>query len=260
MRTTRSVVHSALAVLLLGTAVLAQDADSSSRGVARLSMISGDVSLRRGDSGDFVAAATNSPLVVQDRVLTGPKASAEVQFDWANIIRLAGDTEIRLSELENRRYQVQIAHGLTTFRVLRDSEADVDISTPQVSVRPVKQSTIRILVRDDGETEVTVRSGEVDIYTPRGVERLKSGKTIMVRGTAADPEYQIVAAAREDDWDRWNKDRDRDMERSSSYEHVSRDVYGAEDLDQNGRWVNDPAYGEVWTPRVANDWAPYREG
>jgi len=42
------------------------------RGVARISLLNGDVSVKRGDSGDLVAAALNSPLVVQDRVLTGP--------------------------------------------------------------------------------------------------------------------------------------------------------------------------------------------
>ena len=38
------------------------------------------------------------------------------------------------------------------------------------------------------------------------------------------------------------------------------DIVGAEDLDQNGRWNNDPQYGNVWVPNVDPGWAPYRVG
>ena len=41
---------------------------------------------------------------------------------------------------------------------------------------------------------------------------------------------------------------------------MSPDIYGAEDLDNYGSWQNDPSYGDVWYPRVADDWAPYRDG
>src|SRR5262245_28082021 len=39
------------------------DPDSASRGVARISVMQGEVSVRRGDNGDYVAAAINAPLV-----------------------------------------------------------------------------------------------------------------------------------------------------------------------------------------------------
>jgi hypothetical protein len=237
-----------------------QDEDRPGRGVARISLINGDVSVRRGDSGDIVAAAVNGPLVVEDRVLTGPGSRAEIQFDWSNMLRLAGDAEIRLSELEYRRYQIQLAQGLVTFRVLRDIDADVEISTPSVSVRPLRKGEYRIHVRPDGTTEITVRSGEAEIFTPQGSERLRSGRALLARGSYSNPEVQTAAAAREDDWDRWNGRRDRDLTRSSAYRYVSRDIYGAEDLDAHGVWIHDPVYGYVWAPRVAPGWAPYRYG
>jgi hypothetical protein len=80
-----------------------EDADLHSRGVARLSLISGDVSIRRGISGDFVAGALNAPLVVDDRVLSGARTRAEVQFDRSTFLRLGPYTEVRLSELVWRR-------------------------------------------------------------------------------------------------------------------------------------------------------------
>ena len=230
------------------------------REVARISLINGEVSVRRGDSGEVVAAALNAPLVAEDQLLTGPGARAEVQFDWANMVRLAPLSEVHLSELENQRYQIQVARGMVTFRVLRESNAQIEIRTPTVSVRPVQQGTYRIAVRDDGTTQITVRGGEAEIFTPRGSERLPAGRTMLARGTASDPEFQILQAVAQDDWDRWNDNRDRQLAQSRSYNYVSRDIYGAEDLDSYGTWQQDPAYGDCWYPRVGYDWAPYRDG
>ena len=235
--------------------------DGPGRGVARISVINGEVSLQRGDSGDWIAATLNAPLVVQDRVTTAEGSRAEVQFDYANMARLAPGSELRLAELDNNRYLLQLGRGTITFRVLRDQpKADVEISTPSVSVRPVRRGVYRITVQPDGASEITIRSGEADIYTQRGSERIHSGQTMYARGNPADPEFQIVGAIRPDEWDQWNDMRDHDLESSRSYQYVSSDVYGAEELDRNGRWVSTPEYGYVWAPAAAPDWAPYRYG
>lgn len=234
--------------------------DEAGRGVARVSLIQGDVSVRRGDSGEWVAAAPNAPLVVEDRVLSGAGSKAEVQLDYANFLRLGENAEIRLSQLEYGRYQVQLAQGTITMRVLRDSEAETEISTPSIAIRPVKKGAYRISVRADGTTELAVRSGEVEVFTPQGTERVKSGRTMLARGSAAEAEFQVSEALPRDEWDEWNERRDRDLERSKSYNYVSTSVYGAEDLDNHGDWVYDAPYGYVWTPRVAVGWSPYRHG
>jgi len=254
----------ALGTLLIAVAPLAAqddpDRDSADRGVARISVINGDVSVRRGDSGDWVAAAVNAPLVVADQIATGPNSRAEVQFDYANMIRLSSDSEVRFSDLAYHRYQVQVARGTVLYRVLRESDAQVEISTPLVSVRPAGRGAYRLTVSPDGVTEITVRSGEAEIYTPRGVERLGPGNSMLVRGAPGDPEFQMIRALEPDGFDRWSEDRDRSLERSQSYRYMSRDIYGGEDLDANGRWVYTPEYGYVWAPNVAPGWAPYRYG
>ena len=63
-----------------------------SSGVARISLMHGDVSTQRGDSGDWATAALNQPIVSSDKVSTGVSSRAEVQLDQANILRLGDNT------------------------------------------------------------------------------------------------------------------------------------------------------------------------
>src|SRR6185437_9143994 len=116
---------------------------------------------------------------------------SEIQFDFGNMLRLGPSSEVRMGELEDRHYLVQIAVGTTTFRVLRDSGADVEISTPTVSVRPAEEGSYRVTVFPDGTTEITVRAGRAEIFSPRGTETLSPGRTMEARGSPSDPEYMI---------------------------------------------------------------------
>jgi FecR protein len=252
-----------VAALLLGGVLAparAQNPEDLKRGVARISLIQGEVSIRRGDSGDWVAAANNAPLMTDDRISTGPNARAEVQFDAANTLRIGPGAEVRFTDLENRRFLMQLARGTVTFRVLRASDADAEVDTPSVSARPKQIGAYRISVTEDGQSEITVRSGNIEIFSPHGSEEVQAGQTMMARGNPSDPEFQIVAARNVDEWDRWNDSRDQLLARSNSYRYVPPGVYGTEDLDPYGRWTNVPPYGNVWAPAVGPGWAPYQCG
>jgi FecR protein len=236
------------------------DPEDRNHGVARISLMNGDVSVRRGDSGDFVAAQINAPLLAADAVQTGPASRAEVQFDYANRIRISSGADVRMGDLRDGAFQIQIAHGITTFSILRDSKAQIELSTPSASIRPLHRGSYRLAVLDDGTTQITVRSGDAEIYTPQGSQRIATGQTMLVRGSANDPEYQVFAAIARDDWDLFNERRDHELQNSNAYQYVSTDIQGAEDLDSYGKWRQDPTYGQVWTPTVAADWAPYQAG
>ncbi len=243
-----------------GQAGVSQDS-ADSRGVARISVLQGEVSVKRGDTGEQIAATINAPLVALDRLITGPGGRSELQFDFANMIRLGANTEVRLAELQYKRFQLNIPVGLVTYRVWDNSDAEVDLNTPTVSIRPLKRGEYRINVLEDGSTEVTVREGEVELFTPQGTRRLKGGRTLLVRGTnSGNPEFQTLAEIPNDSWDQWNRSRDRELSASRSRQYVPRDVYGTESLDPYGEWVYSAPYGYVWSPRVAVGWSPYRNG
>ncbi len=229
-------------------------------GAARISVVQGDVNVRRGDTSELVAAAINAPLVAQDRLQTSAGSRAEMELDSANLIRLSPDTDVGLAGLEYRRFQVQVGAGTILYRVVRPSESQGEVDTPSIALRALEAGAYRISVLPDGTTQIDVRAGSAEIFGPRGSQRIEAGHSVLVRGNPADPEFQEVAPTMRDQFDDWSEMRDREILSSQSYQYVSPDVSGAEDLDANGTWVPSQ-YGQVWTPRsVGPDWAPYSYG
>jgi hypothetical protein len=195
-----------------------------------------------------------------DEISVAAGGRAEVQLDSAHFIRIAGDTELRLADLENGHYQVQLSHGMITWRVLRQSQVQPEINTPLVGVHPGANSVVRVEVDADGTSHITVRHGEADVSTEKGSEKVAENTTMDIRGSMNDPEFQVVAAIARDEWDGWSDQRDTYLLRAQSQRYVTSDVSGVEDLDPYGHWVYDPAYGWVWMPTVAASWAPYQNG
>src|ERR1700733_11958087 len=233
----------------------------TNQGVGRVSMIHGDVSTQRGDSGTWSAAVLNQPVMNGDKVSTGVGGRAEVQLDFANILRLGPNSQANIANFTHDHIQIQLAQGLANYSVFNESEAEPEIDTPNVAVHPAHQDVIlRIEVRPDGDSIVIVRKGEAQISTPKGIADLKQGDMATVRGPSDDAQYKISQAPDRDDWDRWNSERDRMIHSARSWQHTNRYYTGSEDLDAYGRWQNVPDYGQIWVPNEPDDWAPYRDG
>ncbi len=229
-------------------------------GVARLSIVQGDVNVRRGDNGELTAAVVNAPLFSQDNLQIGGESRAEVELDYANVLRLAPGTSLNFADVEYRQARLQLGLGTVILRVLRNSDSQVEIDTPSVGFHPLSQGEFRISVLDDGTTQITARSGQAEIFGPRGSQRIPNGQTVMVRGNSNDPEFQNAYEIGRDEFDDWSEHRDGDLLRSQSYRYVSQDIYGADDLDAYGNWVPSQ-YGQVWAPQQQSaGWSPYSTG
>jgi len=234
---------------------------TTDQGVGRISLIHGDVSTRRGDSGDWSAATLNQPVMGGDKVSTGDGARTEVQLDFANILRLGPNTKANLANFTHKNIQIQLSQGIANYDVSRDSEAEPEIDTPNVALHPAHRDGVyRIEVRPDGDTVVIVRQGEAQISTPEGSTEVRSGEMATIRGDANSAQYKISPAPDRDDWDRWNAERDHMIRNAESWRHTNHYYTGTQDLDAYGRWQNVPDYGDVWVPDQTEDWAPYRNG
>jgi uncharacterized protein DUF6600/FecR-like protein len=250
----------AIPILALFAVIPVRAQEQNNPGVARVSFIHGDVTMQRGDSGDFSSITLNTPLMAGDKVATGAASRTELQLDYANILRLDENAQASIAMLDRARIQVQIGQGLAHYSVLKGSQADVEIDTPNVSIHPLREGRYRIQVDPDGDTLVTVNDGEAQVSTPEGNTTVKRYQLITIRGTGADAQYRVTEAPNSDDWDKWNRDRDNIIYNANAYRRTNRYYTGAGDLDAYGTWTEVPDYGPVWIPQVDYGWAPYRAG
>jgi hypothetical protein len=251
----------ALPVLVFSLAAIPALADDPA--VARISVLDGDGVVKRADSGDLTGAAINAPLMAGDFLTTQDASRAEVEFDSSDVLRLGSDTQLRLNSLDPQNRSIALAQGTAELRILAQSANYPAIQTPSVTVQPNRPGAYRVSVLDDGSVQVTVRLGEADINTGTGDQLLDPGNTLDVSTSDTGVQLQAAPAIAVDAFDTWNADRDRlvqTAQAAQSYQYVDAGVVGADDLSAYGHWVDAPVYGQVWSPYVAADWAPYTYG
>ncbi len=228
-------------------------------GVARVSLVQGDVGIRHEENGDAVPAALNAPLIAGDFLSTGDAGShAEIQVDAASAVRVGYGTQIRVITIESGDRVVQVAQGTIEERVFKGG-APIEIDTPSVTVKPQGPGAYRVGVADDGTSQITIRSGQVDIVGPKGSQTVDAGHTVTAGGTPDSPTIDVADAIARDDFDRFNEDRDA-TEKTALAESNLPPQMAYDDFDHYGRWVDDASYGQVWAPTVDPDWVPYSDG
>jgi len=246
-------------VLLLGFSAAAV-AEPPSR-AARLGYLSGTVSFSPAGQPDWVRAAVNRPLTTGDRLWTSASSRAELQIGGA-AIRMGPSTSMVLLNLDDRITQVQLSQGTLKIRVRSlGPRQTFEVATPNLAFTLRRPGDYRIEVDpNDDATAVMVSSGEAEVYGQGASYTVNSRRAYRFYGTDLS-DYETLAAQRDDDLDRWSRERDRRGDNSVSARYVSSEVVGYEDLDANGSWRVDATYGSVWTPtRVASGWTPYRDG
>ena len=245
--------------LWLGVSGLAA-AEPPSR-AARLGYINGTVSFSPAGQRAWVQANVNRPLTTGDRVWTGSNSRAELQVGGA-AVRMGASTSMVLLNLDDRIAQVQLTQGSLKIRVRSlGPRQSVEVATPNLALTLRRSGDYRIEVDpSDDATVVRVDSGEGQVYGHGASYTVNSRRAFRFYGTDLS-DYETVTARRDDDLDRWSRERDRRGDSSTSARYVSSEVVGYEDLDANGSWRVDASYGNVWTPsRVAAGWTPYRDG
>jgi hypothetical protein len=251
-------------VFVAGVAVLAfsgsASADPPSR-VARLGYMAGAVSFSPAGENDWVQATINRPLTTGDRLWADAGARTEIQVGGA-MIRMNAGTSVSILNLDDRIAQLQLTQGTLHVRVRRlEPDQVFEVDTPNLAFTLRQPAEYRIEVDPDGNaTTIVVRKGQGEAYGEGAAYVIDSRQPYRFTGTGLR-EYEYVDALRLDEFDRWSSDRDRRYDNSASARYVSQDVVGYQDLDANGTWRVDAAYGNVWIPtRVAAGWAPYRDG
>ncbi|MBK8810150.1 MAG: FecR domain-containing protein [Acidobacteria bacterium] len=245
--------------------------------VVRISVIRGDVQIRRsGENQAWEKATLNLPIVEGDELTTGADSRIEIQFDKDSYLRLSEYATLKITTLRDEGVALSLPQGTMSLRVLNfDKERNYyEIDAPSTTVSVERAGMYRIDAGDTRGNEIRVavtQGGEARVYSQNSGFTLKNGRSakLFLSGNFAG-EWETGDASRyADDFDTWVMERESAVAkrlRDSYYDkYYDRDIYGAEDLNEYGEWIYTRKYGYVWRPfRSATsgytDWSPYRYG
>jgi hypothetical protein len=248
----------------------ADDYDVKAR-VARISMLDGEVSLKRNDSKDWEAAKLNYPVVEGDTVTTAANSNLEIQVDARNFIRLSGNSVLRIITLRDEGIAISVVEGTVTVRLANfdRKRGYFEVDAPKSTLAAEKNGLYRIDVPKNGRVRLTVREGGgARIYSDTSGFSLRDGRAaeLVIDGENAG-DWDLMAAAPPDEIDNSVADRERYLAQRLKYDvkYYDEYVWGGEDLDAYGDWIKTDDYGWVWRPfpssiSVYSDWVPYRYG
>ncbi|MDX6271683.1 MAG: hypothetical protein QOD28_2906 [Acidobacteriota bacterium] len=243
--------------------------------VVRISLLSGDVSVRRAGDKGWEKATLNLPLVEGDRLATGANSRLEIQIDARNFVRLGEYATLDIVTLREEGVALSLPEGTATLRLARfDKDREYfEIDAPKTTMAAEQKGSYRLDVAANGNVRATVHDGgRARLYSETSGFTLRDGRSaelVYNNSGTEDGDWELSAARNSDDWDSWVGERESYL--ATRLRHDGRDryydnhVWGAEELDLYGDWVNTSEYGYVWRPHVTvinnyGDWAPYRYG
>ncbi|MDD5093614.1 MAG: FecR domain-containing protein [Dehalococcoidia bacterium] len=173
--TRKQIILSVLAVslaviLLLGGLILVPSVFSSQTSYSdstTLSILSGDVFVMKGSTGQWKEAHNGMKLSAADSVKTSVDSYAAITFFEGSTITLDPDTEVSIGQIErlpqtgSTVVRLKQKAGQTWNRVqkLTDTASKYEVETT-AAVAAVRGTTIRLAVGTDGQTTMSVFQGE----------------------------------------------------------------------------------------------------
>jgi uncharacterized protein DUF6600 len=257
----RFVALSFLLVLCVSVAALSAFADADPPGRAvRIKYLSGPVSIQPGGVNDWAEAVVNRPLTTSDRVWTDKDARAELHLGSA-ALRMNAETSLTLTNVNDDMVQIELDQGTLNLHIRHLFGGETyEIDTPNQAFTILKAGDYRFDVDPNADTtSIAVWRGEGEANGQGPGVKIKSGRQATFSG-GTSLEHQMASAPDFDGFDDWCRVRDQREDHARSYEYVSADVVGADDLDEYGTWRVVGSYGPVWVPTVAPGWAPYHDG
>ena len=245
-----------MAGLTLAFVALPTLADPPTR-AARISLTSSNASFSPAGSDEWLQARVNRPIWIGDRLWSGD-GRVELQIGGASL-RLAPGTSLQVLNFDDRIAQFEVTRGSVALHVRSIDKAEtIEIDTPSFAFVTHEAGDYRIDVEPD-LTAVSARRGFADVYGQAIAYRIDRRERFAFY-TADLRDYDAGPLPPPDAFDRWARERAQREDRSTSSRYVSPELVGFVDLDSYGDWRNDTTHGNVWVPRVAADWAPYRYG
>ncbi|MGB3398974.1 MAG: DUF6600 domain-containing protein [Candidatus Deferrimicrobiaceae bacterium] len=229
-------------------------------GAMRVRLVTGDVQVKIAETGQWMPASVNMPLVEGDELWVPGGSLSAIQTNNGVDVRFDGNTSVQILRVDRNSFQFYLPQGRAYVRSDDPTGSVLQFDTPDTSIRTFEASTFRIDI-PNGETDLLVFRASVTAENAVGTTRVRAGSMLVL---GSDGYAELSPLPPPDNWQVWNERRDRvALARGGGYRYLPEElrVYSS-DFDENGRWVYVSTYGFVWTPRVVvtGDWAPYRHG
>ncbi|MGB7296973.1 MAG: DUF6600 domain-containing protein [Candidatus Aminicenantales bacterium] len=230
---------------------------------ARLTYVKGHVVVQRAGDLGTEEGVVNLALVEGDQLETGD-GRAELSFGRKNYLRLDSAALVELSNMPREgddRVRIHLLKGTVYLRLnFLKEEKTFELHTPDASFYALEEGLYRFDMRENGETELSVIEGSMEAAGEGGSLLVGSRERLIAAGGNLGSQTNLTYGR--DDFDHWNADRDALHSQYVSKRYLSADLEDYEyELADNGRWVYERPYGNVWVPNVyIDDWRPYYYG
>jgi hypothetical protein len=199
----------------------------------------------------------------------------------------------------NGQFEITAGSATIQSDGLKSAFDRLEIDTPVTALLLIEDGVYRVDVDDSGGSVAMVRNGSVDVSTTDGTMTLKEGRMIEV-GPAGSGQMTVAGLNGSEIWDlgnhysngaladagtgpddsspsgasqydvsatsQYDTSGDAVMDYSPSPEYVNTyqrtydSLYGVDELAGYGTWTYYPSYGNIWLPRTAIGWTPFRYG
>ncbi len=226
------------------------DGGFSAYAVARVKVLDGSVWVRPSDGGDWEEYLSNSPVPPRSRVSVPEGSEAELQFHGGQFVLLTSGTDLEVRDLQEGKSAFRLRAGEIRFDLPPDDFAPVSVRVPGGAVAqfPVPgRQWLTVTERD--ETRLVVRRGRAVVILDGDEHLLRAGDEALIGLDVTVGRY---------------------LGGADEYVEATTPSVGeapgaappvvVNELQEYGEWVNVPAYGYAWRPRVAVGWSPYVYG
>lgn len=230
---------------------------------ARMGDFDGTVEIQLHAADAWETAQRNMPVGELAWLRTSPGSRAEIEFDEGSVLRLAGESQVELSDYTRlstgqRITLISLDHGVAYCSGAAEGKDVLIVAVPGAQITIGKAAHLR-LEAGDPWIQIAAEEGAVRFSSPSAEFDLLDGQ--MVRMDPSHPaRFFLLREIPPLESDRWNEERSKTIAAGGSTGHVGGLRYGVADLDSNGVWLQSADFGTVWKPKVAETWAPYRKG
>lgn len=173
---------------------------------AEIGLAAGAVFIRYEDVDEWIPAESGMPVTEGDQLRVDGGGRLEIRVRRGVVVRLDEETTVDILALEAGFAHLFMPAGDLYAALPAGGRVGLELETPLASLRASSKAVLRLSVSDEGDAvEIAVGRGEVHVDSSRGGWKVTAGKSLYLE----DGIDEFGPLDPPDEWDLWNRERDR---------------------------------------------------